>query len=144
MKQVVSRISWGMIVAILTVLVIVPACNRYKTQPTKAVITVVNSANAIQKYAKVRLYAKPTVTASTKVRIDTCALTGSDGKVEFDLSRFYQAGQSGFAVLDIQACSGSAFFGEGIIKVTEEEVSEASVTVLVGNCTLDSSDDCWD
>jgi hypothetical protein len=48
--------------------------------------------------------------------------------VTFDFSDFYEEGQAGFAVLDIEASKGSDE-GEGIIKIEEKKVNEETVVI---------------
>ena len=119
------------------------SCNRYKTEKTRAVIRVVDNEGAPLKFAKVRVFAEPSEfpPPSHALRFDTCGITGSDGSVEFDFSSYYEDGQAGFAVLDVAACiDGPNRYGEGIIKIKEQETSEEIVTVLTGSCLIPS--DC--
>ena len=62
-------------------------------------------------------------------RLDKETTTGDNGQAEFDYSDFYEQGQSGFAVLDIEGTKDT-LFGEGIIKIIEEETSEETVYLL--------------
>ena len=120
---------------------VLSSCNRYKVEPTKALIRVVDMDGAPVRFSKVRIYALPSEfpPPSNAVRFDTCGVTSSDGSVEFDFTQYYEAGQAGFAVLDITACK-TGFVGEGIIKITEEENNEETITILAGPCTIPS--DC--
>ncbi len=116
---------------------------RYKVEKTKALIRVVDHNGEAMKFAKVRVFAEPSEfpPPSNALRFDTCGITGSDGTVEFDLSSYYQAGQAGFAVLDVAACMAApARYGEGLIKVKEQEVSEETVTLIIGASCLIPAD----
>jgi len=121
--------------------IVAGACKRYKMEPTKALIRVIDADGQPVQFSKVRIYALPSEfpPPSNAVRFDTCGVTSSDGSVEFDFTTYYEAGQAGFAVLDVTACK-SGFVGEGIIKITEEENNEETITILSGPCTIPS--DC--
>jgi hypothetical protein len=120
---------------------ILSGCHRYKVEPTKALIRVVDMDGAPVKFSKVRIYALPSEfpPPSNAVRIDTCGVTSTDGSVEFDFSSYYQSGQAGFAVLDIMACKDGQY-AEGIIKITEMDNNEETVTLVPGACQIPS--DC--
>jgi hypothetical protein len=116
---------------------------RYKVESTRAVIRVVDHNGTPIKFAKVRVFAEPSEfpPPSNALRFDTCGVTGTDGSVEFDFSPYYQAGQAGFAVLDVAACATSpSRYGEGIIKIKEQEASEETVTILIGASCLIPAD----
>jgi hypothetical protein len=55
-------------------------------------------------------------------------VTNGTGKVSFDFTDYYQEGQAGFAVLDIEASKGS-LEGEGIIKIEEMKTNEETVVI---------------
>ena len=61
-------------------------------------------------------------------RFDTTAVTNAAGTVSFNFSSFYVEGQSGFAVVDIEA-SKAALLGTGLIKIEEELTNEATVYI---------------
>lgn len=100
-----------------------------KDQETVATILVLdNSGNPVPS-ATVRLFGEPSENCDgCNIRFDTLGVTNGTGKVTFDFSDFYKAGQAGFAVLNIEATKGT-LFGEGIIKIEEEKSTEESVTV---------------
>lgn len=54
--------------------------------------------------------------------------TDASGNASFNFNDCYKEGQAGFAVLDIDAQSGS-LTGSGIVKVIEEETVEEEVTI---------------
>lgn len=101
-----------------------------KDKQTIATVLVVNSDGEPVPGATVRLYAVPSETPPppNAIRFDTTQVTNGTGKVTFDFSDFYEKGQAGFAVLDIEASKGSES-GEGIIKIEEEKTTEESVTI---------------
>ena len=101
-----------------------------KDQQTIATITVVNSDGEAVPGASVRLYAVSSETPPPPqdVRFDTTQVTNGTGKVSFDFTDYYQEGQAGFAVLDIEAKKGS-LEGEGIIKIEEMKTNEETVVI---------------
>lgn len=101
-----------------------------KVEETIATVRVVNSFGSPVSGATVRLYAVGSVDADQigEIRFDTTQVTNGSGKVSFNFSDFYQQGQAGFVVLDIEAEKG-ALYGQGIIKIEEEETNEESVTI---------------
>lgn len=104
------------------------SCN--KVEETIATVQIVNSFGSPVSGATVRLYAVGSVDADQigEIRFDTTQVTNGSGKVSFNFSDFYEQGQAGFVVLDIEAEKGS-LYGQGIIKIEEEETNEESVTV---------------
>jgi len=100
-----------------------------KESPTIAVITVVDSASAPFPGAMVRLYVTPTISQHGAIIIDDTLYTDIDGQATFDYTDMYNLGQAGFAVLDIEVRSGDTLYGEGIIKVEDEETSEETVII---------------
>jgi hypothetical protein len=115
-------------VALLGLTLAFTACEKEKD--TIATITVKSEGGDIIPGALVRLYAigSPDVPQISEIRFDTTAYTNGSGKVSFNFSEYYKAGQAGFAVLDIEASKGD-LYGTGIIKIEEEETNEELVTV---------------
>ncbi len=113
---------------LLMVLVAVSGCK--KDQQTIATITVVNADGETVPGASVRLYAVSSQTPPppNEPRFDTTQVTNGTGKVSFDFSDYYEEGQAGFAVLDIEASKGS-LEGEGIIKIEEMKTNEETVVI---------------
>ena len=98
-----------------------------KEAPTIAVINVVDSVSMPFPGAMVRLYVTPTIPQHGAIIIDDTLYTDLDGQATFDYTDMYNLGQAGFAVLDIEVRSGDSLYGEGIIKVVDEETSEETV-----------------
>ena len=113
---------------LLMVLVAVSGCK--KDQQTIATITVVNADGETVPGASVRLYAVSSQTPPppNEPRFDTTQVTNGTGKVSFDFSDYYEDGQAGFAVLDIEASKGS-LEGEGIIKIEEMKTNDETVVI---------------
>ena len=101
-----------------------------KDLQTIAVITVVNGDGEAVPGASVRLYAVSSETPppTNEIRFDTTQVTNGTGKASFDFSDYYQEGQAGFAVLDIEAKKGS-LEGEGIIKIEEMKTNDETVVI---------------
>ena len=78
--------------------------------------------------AEVRLFALGSLDEDFvgEPRFDTTQVTNAAGSVSFNFSEYYQQGQAGFAVLDIEATKGS-LEGIGIIKIEEELTNEQTV-----------------
>jgi hypothetical protein len=99
-----------------------------KKGDTIALITVRDTANMLVPGARVILFGTSTTDPiQTVVRKDT-ATTNSDGVATFNFNDVYQLGQAGVAVLDIEA-EKDDLTGEGIIKIEQEEVSDAEVFI---------------
>jgi hypothetical protein len=113
---------------ILCSLLAVNSCKKDKQ--TIATVLVVNDEGEPVPGASVRLYAVPSETPPppNEIRFDTTQITNGTGKVTWDFSDFYEKGQAGFAVLDIEASKGS-LSGEGIIKIEEEETTEETIII---------------
>jgi hypothetical protein len=111
-------------------LMVVAISGCKKDQQTIATITVVNADGEAVPGASVRLYAVSSETPPPPqdVRFDTTQVTNGTGKVSFDFTEYYQEGQAGFAVLDIEAKKG-ALEGEGIIKIEEMKTNEETVVI---------------
>ncbi len=100
-----------------------------KEAPTIAKIKVVDTSGTPFIGAMVRLYPTPTITDHGAIIIDDTLFTDIDGVATFDYTDMYNLGQAGFAVLDIEVRSGDSLYGEGIIKVVDEETSEEQVII---------------
>lgn len=105
---------------------ILPACK--KEEPTKAIIHVKLADGTLVQGAVVKLFAAPAQPVGDPNRLNKEAISGSDGRAEFDYSDMYEQGQAGFAVLDI-LCTTDSMSGSGMIKITEEQVNEETVVL---------------
>ena len=107
-------------------LVLLTSCNE--EEDTIAEIIVVTPENSRVGGAEVRMFGQGTIdeTEVGDLRIDEIRFTNSNGVAEFDFSRFYKPGQSGFAILDVEITKefpDSTAFISGIMKVVEEETT---------------------
>ena len=96
--------------------------------PTIAKIRVFNEEGVAISNAMVRLYPTPTIPEHGAIIIDDTLYTDGAGYATFNYTDEFNLGQAGFAVLDIEARSPeNVLFGEGIIKIEPEKVSEETV-----------------
>lgn len=98
-----------------------------KEGDTVARILVIDTSGAPVTGAMVRLYPEPTIDVHGAIIIDDTMYTDGLGYATFNYSENYNLGQAGVFVLNIEAISGDTIFGEGIIKVEQEETSEETV-----------------
>lgn len=111
--------------SLATIIFVMSACVKIK--PTTAIIYVKNPDGSVCAGAQVRLYGQPAIitsaNASQKLRIDLNALTDAEGRAYFDLSEFYDGGQTGLAILNVDLMKGS-LERSGYLQVIEQEVNE--------------------
>jgi hypothetical protein len=110
------------------IMIVIGGC--YKVEETIANVIILNELGAPVQGATVRLYAFGSVDEDFvgEPRFDTTSVTNAAGMVSFNFSEFYVEGQSGFAVLDIEATK-AALYGTGLIKIEEELTSEGTVYI---------------
>jgi hypothetical protein len=77
----------------------------------------------------VRLWPNPDPVLNQMVPADT-AYTNAVGIATFDYTDDFNLGQAGFRILDIEVRRGDSLYGEGIIKISEEELNKETVVVL--------------
>lgn len=119
-----SLISRSLLAA--TVVFAAAGCN--KEEDTIAIVTIVDEEGHPVEGAYVKLFANLAYPLGDESRLTREALTGSDGKAEFDYTQQFKQGQAGFAVLDITSYKDSSA-GFGIIKILEEEETEETVMI---------------
>lgn len=100
-----------------------------KEADTVAKIKVVDTSGASFPGAMVRLYPTPSIADHGAIIIDDTMYTDADGYATFDYTDMFNLGQAGFTVLDIEIRSGDSLYGEGIIKIVEEETTEEVVII---------------
>lgn len=126
-----KKIGLKLLVVCAFLMVVISSCRR--EEPTIATIFVKNAEGTFVPGAEVRMFGVETGdqdngVAHGEIRIDTLGTTNGAGQVTFDLSEFYELGQSGLFVLDIEV-SKEDLWGEGIIKVEEEVENEETITI---------------
>jgi hypothetical protein len=127
MNKNYNRLGMFAVVAALIGLTTFSSCR--KEADTLARIRVVDTSGAAFPGAMVRLYPTPTVINHGAIIIDDTLESDADGWAIFDYTDNYNLGQAGFTVLDIEVRSGDSLYGEGIIKIVEEEVNEETVII---------------
>jgi len=95
-------------------------------EPTIALITVIDLESEGVENATVRLFAQPTSPTQNDLIEDVVQVTDASGEALFDFSSQYEAGQAGFAVLNIEVIKDT-FTVPGIIKIDPEMVNEQTI-----------------
>lgn len=117
----------GIVTMIIGIVAISSFTSCKKEKDTIARIQVVDTSGAPFPGAMVRLYPTPSVIQHNAIIIDDTLFTDADGWCIFDYTDKFNLGQAGFTVLDIECRSGDSLYGQGIIKIVEEEVNEETV-----------------
>lgn len=125
MNKLYAKLGFFTMVAGIIGLTALSSCK--KEQPTVAKVRVVDTSGAVFPGAMVRLYPTPTIVQHGAIIIDDTLFADSDGYATFDYTDYFNLGQAGFTVLDIEVRSGDSLYGQGIIKIVEEEVTEETV-----------------
>lgn len=99
-----------------------------KKGDTIAKVTVKDTANVLVSGATVVLYGESTTDPIQPVVRKDTVTTNSSGVATVNYNDTYQLGQAGVAVLNISAEKGD-LYGEGIIKIEQEEESTATVFI---------------
>ena len=94
------------------------SCN--KEVPTSVLILVKDANNSPVSNATVRLYSVSNATPQALALIDIYAETNANGNAMFDLSEFYNLGQTGFGILCVSAEKNTLYTQE-YIEIIEEE-----------------------
>ena len=116
--------------ALVAVLGMASLSSCKKDKETKVVVTVIDSVRYRAANATVRLFARPTDTNRNDliVRFDETKITDGEGKVTFDYTDYIKPGQSGFAVLDIEA-NRNGKSGIAVVKVEADKILNTTITV---------------
>lgn len=127
MNKIYAKV--GVIAMVVTFIGLSTFTSCRKEQPTVAKIRVVDTSGAVFPNAMVRLFPTPTIQEHGAILIDDTLWTDADGYSIFDYTDMFNLGQAGFTVLDIEVRSGDTLYGEGIIKIVEETISEETVII---------------
>lgn len=100
----------------------------FKVEPTVAAVTVVNEQGVPVPGAEVHLFNFGGGNTQGDPKFDTIQFTNGSGVASFDFSECYEAGQSGFAVLNVEITKGS-LFGNGIINIEEQTTTSETYVV---------------
>lgn len=125
MNKLYAKLGVMTMIAGIIGLTALSSCKKEK--PSIAKVHVVDTAGAPFPNAMVRLYPTPTVVQHGAIIVDDTLFTDSDGTAIFDYTEHFNLGQAGLFVLDIECRSGDSLYGQGIIKIIEEETSEETV-----------------
>ena len=108
--------------------IVLVAFSCEKPEDTIAKITVVDVAGIAVDSAEVRLFGDSdgTSTVIGDIRIDVTEVTNAAGDAVFDFTEFYEEGQAGLFVLNIEVTKDT-LFTESIIKVEPETLNEETV-----------------
>lgn len=127
MNKVYAKL--GIVAMVFGIVAVSTMSSCKKESPTVAKIRVVDTSGAPFSNAMVRLYPTPTSTQHGAIIIDDTLYSDIDGYATFDYTDHFNLGQAGFAVLDIECRSGDSLYGQGIIKIIEEETNEETVVL---------------
>lgn len=109
-------------VSLLAILLFLSSC--YKVENTTATITVTDKNGKVLPGTIVRIFPNPTQPANPPAELDqTLDVTkqaDSQGRVYMDYTEYYNRGQVGLFVLNIEATSGDTIMIPGIIKIEEQ------------------------
>ncbi|MEY4571371.1 MAG: hypothetical protein RLZ10_575 [Bacteroidota bacterium] len=121
------KISNSRINLTLLLFVLLSFASCVKIKPTVAVIYIKNPNGSMCEGAQVRLYGQPATVSSDNVgqelRIDLTTVTDVEGRAYFDLTEYYKAGQTGMAILNVDAMKYNQV-SSGFIQVLEQETNE--------------------
>lgn len=117
-------ISHRILLAIISLMMVFALSRCYKERDTIASVTLLRASDSTKVTdAQLRLY------YDGSDRIDTMITTKSNGIAEVNFTEKFKAGQTGFAVLDIDLVLGDSVIEPqiGIIKVEQEQISKQTV-----------------
>jgi len=113
--------SYHIILALLLFTVVSTSCN--KEEDTIALVRIMTSEGFPVEGVYVRLYPEPSDIQTNELIEEVERTTDAAGEAIFDFTDYYEQGQAGFAVLNIEAILDTNTV-EGIIKIEPEVVSE--------------------
>lgn len=104
------------------------ASSCYKVQPTTLEVTVKDNAGNIVPNALVYVAGESTVSPSPDLEAVYESETNSNGIVLFDLNNIYQPGQSGVAILKVNAEKNDKT-GTAIIELSKESNNQLDIVI---------------
>jgi hypothetical protein len=122
----VNQMAFKKILPIFCLIVIASAC--YKVQPTTLEVTIKDSAGNVVPNASVSVGGESTVSPSPDLEAVYESETNSNGVVLFDLNNIYQPGQSGVAILKINAEKNDKT-GSAIIELSKESNNQVDIVI---------------
>jgi hypothetical protein len=122
-KKTMHKLTFLGAFGLATMLLLVSSC--YKIENTTATITVTDKNGKVLPGTSVHIFPNPTQPANPPAELnqtlDVTVVADSEGKVYMDYTSYYQLGQVGLFVLNIEATSGDSIMIPGIIKVEEQK-----------------------
>ena len=113
--------SYHFLFALFIFTVLATSCK--KEEDTIALVRILTSQGLPVEGVAVRLYAEPSDVQTNELIEEVEQSTDAAGEAIFDFTDYYEQGQAGFAVLNIEAILDTNMV-EGIIKIEPEVVSE--------------------
>jgi hypothetical protein len=110
---------------VLSVLLLIFITSCYKVENTTATIIITDKNGVTLPGIEVHVFPNPTEPSDPPAEInqslDQTVFTDGNGQVYFDYSEYYQRGQVGLFVLNIEATAGDSVTVPGIIQVNSQE-----------------------
>lgn len=129
LRSTIIKFRLSGILALSLIIVGMTFSSCVKIKPTTVIVYIRNQDGTVSQNAQVRLYGQPSEftsnNASKELRIDITASTDAEGRVYFDLTNFYEAGQTGMAILNVDAYKYNQV-SSGFVQVVEQETNEAT------------------
>ncbi len=119
------KLSFGRYILFLVV-ILLTSC--YKQKDTGLAVYVKDINGYTVEGATVHLYGEPTSTAGNLLLIDLTKTTDKNGTAYFDLNSYYKSGQTGVAVLKIDAAYMNKV-GSSTITIEQETINSKDVVI---------------
>jgi len=113
--------AYSIFLALFLFTVVSTSCN--KEEDTIALVRIITADGVPIEQVHVRLYPEPSDIQTNELIDEVEQFTDAGGEAIFDFTEYYEQGQAGFAVLNIEATLDTNVV-EGIIKIDPEVVSE--------------------
>jgi len=120
-----KKLSLGSCIFFLFFLIL-PSC--YKQKDTGLAVYVKDTSGNIIEGASVHLYGEPTITGGNLLLIDLTKSTDKNGTSFFNLNNYYKSGQTGVAVLKIDAAYANKV-GSTTITIEQETINSKEVVI---------------
>ena len=118
-----QKLSYLGAFGLATLLLLISSC--YKIENSTATITVTDKNGKVLPGTSVHIFPNPTQPSNPPAELnqtlDITLIADGNGQVYVDYTSYYQLGQVGLFVLNIEATSGDTIMIPGIIKVEEQE-----------------------
>jgi hypothetical protein len=121
-----KNITYTTFLSFLMILFFSSSC--YKRKDTILEVIVRNANGGVVDGAQVRIFAEPTIAAPNIVTVNKVEYANNFGVAKFDMNALYKSGQTGVAVLKIEA-QHLGRFGFNHVTVIEEETVTQTVYI---------------